>query len=368
MRLFNSSAVDSIMTRLKLPEDMPIEAKMVSRAVQRAQTQVESRNFEIRKNVLKYDDVMNRQREVVYAERNAVLQGEDREVEQLAESFVEDVVRERVRMFAGEGFAEDWPLDELWTDLEQLYPVGLDRGSLDLQTLVADELADALVGDAMDRYEERETALGSDVMRQVERRVVLSVVDRAWREHLYEMDHLRDGIGLRAVGQRDPLVEYQREAYDAFSAMMSRIKEEAVGYFYNLPVQTEQERQAAQQEAAAREAAQQRQKSAGRVARPPLQRERVQPTTRVGPAGPAAAPGQAPPERAGDPAPVAGGGVAAPGVGVGAPGASARRRIGEAAGGEESVVGVQEARSDKVGRNEPCPCGSGKKYKRCCGA
>ena len=141
MRLFNSSAVDSIMTRLKLPEDVPIEAKMVSRAVQRAQTQVESRNFEIRKNVLKYDDVMNRQREVVYAERNAVLQGEDSEVEQLAESFVEDVVRERVRMFAGEGFAEDWPLEELWADLEQLYPVGLDREGLDLQTLVADELA-----------------------------------------------------------------------------------------------------------------------------------------------------------------------------------------------------------------------------------
>ena len=218
-----------------------------------------------------------------------------------------------------------------------------------------------LVGDAMDRYEERETSLGAPVMRQVERRVVLSVVDRAWREHLYEMDHLREGIGLRAVGQRDPLVEYQREAYDAFSAMMARIKEESVGYFYNLPVQTPEEREAAQREAS-------RAESSRRVARPALQRARVQPDTRIGPAGAVAPPGAAPPQQAGAPAPSNGAGVSRAGGGVGAPGAAGRRRIGEAAEAAHSTAVGTAARGDKVGRNDPCPCGSGTKYKRCCGA
>ncbi|MDQ3973092.1 MAG: preprotein translocase subunit SecA, partial [Actinomycetota bacterium] len=240
MRLFNASAVESIMTRLRLPEDMPIEHKMVTRAVARAQAQVEARNFEIRKNVLKYDDVMNKQREVIYAQRSVVLEGPDEKVAQYAEDFIEDAVRGIAATYAPEGvYPEEWNLEELWTALEQLYPVKVDRGAIDLDDIDHERLVDLLLDDAMARYEEREAEVGTEALRQVERRVILSVVDRVWREHLYEMDHLRDGIGLRAVGQRDPLVEYQREAYDAFSAMMARIKEEAAGYFFNLPVQHE---------------------------------------------------------------------------------------------------------------------------------
>ncbi|MDP9406295.1 MAG: preprotein translocase subunit SecA, partial [Actinomycetota bacterium] len=237
MRLFNASAVDSIMTRLKLPEDIPIEHKMVSRAVARAQAQVEARNFEIRKNVLKYDDVMNKQREVIYAQRDTVLEGDDAKVAEYAEDFVEETVRALCDTYAPEGvFPEEWNLDELWVALEQIYPVGIDKASVDLSATTAEQLRELLLDDCMRAYERREEELGSETMRQVERRVILSVVDRIWREHLYEMDHLREGIGLRAVGQRDPLVEYQREAYDAFAEMMAHIREEASGYFFNLPV------------------------------------------------------------------------------------------------------------------------------------
>jgi preprotein translocase subunit SecA len=244
MRLFNASAVESIMNRLKLPEDMPIEAKMVTRAVQRAQTQVESRNFEIRKNVLKYDDVMNNQRQVIYDQRDKVLEGPDDEVEAIAEDFIEDGMRQTVRLYAPEGvFGEEWDLDELWIQLQAMYPISLDKDEIAgrVEDLDHDRLVEMILEDAFARYEEREKELGEDILRKVERRVILSVVDRVWREHLYEMDHLRDGIGLRAVGQRDPLVEYQREAYDAFQSMMARIMEEATGYFFHLPVQKAEE-------------------------------------------------------------------------------------------------------------------------------
>jgi preprotein translocase subunit SecA len=241
MRLFNATAVESIMNRLKLPEDLPIEAKMVSKAVQRAQGQVEARNFEIRKNVLKYDDVMNEQRRVIYAQRSTVLEGPDDKVAEIAEDFVEDAVKGLVAIHAPDGvYPEEWTLDELWTALEQIYDVGVDRATVDTEDITHARLEELLLDDAMARYEERERDLGPDVLRLVERRVILSVVDRVWREHLYEMDHLRDGIGLRAVGQRDPLVEYQREAYDAFAGMMARIKEEASGYFFRLPVQRQE--------------------------------------------------------------------------------------------------------------------------------
>ncbi len=245
MRLFNAAAVESIMNRLKLPEDLPIEAKMVSKAVQRAQGQVEARNFEIRKNVLKYDDVMNEQRRVIYAQRSTVLEGPDDKVAEIAEDFVEDAVKGLVAIHAPDGvYPEEWTLDELWTALEQIYDVGVDRATVDTEDITHARLEELLLDDAMARYEERERDLGPDVLRLVERRVILSVVDRVWREHLYEMDHLRDGIGLRAVGQRDPLVEYQREAYDAFAGMMARIKEEAAGYFFRLPVQRQEAPQA----------------------------------------------------------------------------------------------------------------------------
>ena len=347
MRLFNASAVESIMTRLKLPDDVPIEHKMVSRAVQRAQTQVESRNFEIRKNVLKYDDVMNKQREVIYAQRNTVLEGTDEQVAEYAEDFIEDAIRGVVATYAPPGvFPEEWNLEDMWTALERIYPVGIDRDALDLEDLDSEKLADLVLDDAMARYEEREAELGSERMRQVERRVILSVVDRVWREHLYEMDHLRDGIGLRAVGQRDPLVEYQREAYAAFNDMMSRIKVEAAGYFFNLPVQSAEADGDGAKGDGTRAA----------VKRPALDAARgVNPQrlsyTSAETAGAGAGAGSSYTVTTGGGTPAAG------------PGASTA-----AAQSAQRTVQGTVVKQDKVGRNDPCPCGSGLKYKRCHGA
>ena len=346
MRLFNASAVDSIMTRLKVPEDMPIEHKMVSNAVARAQAQVESRNFEIRKNVLKYDDVMNKQREIIYAQRSTVLEGPDEKVAEYAEDFVEDTVNNLVATYAPTGvFAEDWNLDELWAALELIYDVGVDRESLDLEKIKSDELNEMLIGDIMDAYERRENEVGPDVMRQVERRVILSVVDRIWREHLYEMDHLRDGIGLRAVGQRDPLVEYQREAYEAFGAMMAHIKEEATGYFFNLPVQSAAEPTG-------------NGKATGQVARPALKDQtgptpqRLSYTSSVTEGTTTTKPGQS-----------------SYSVGVEATGAVPSGTSGQHAANVAAAKSQSTVRNDdKTGRNDPCPCGSGLKYKKCHGA
>ncbi|MDP8970668.1 MAG: preprotein translocase subunit SecA [Actinomycetota bacterium] len=341
MRLFNASAVESIMTRLRLPEDIPIEHRMVSRAVARAQGQVESRNFEIRKNVLKYDDVMNKQREVIYAQRSVVLEGPDDKVGEYAEDFVEDTVRGIVATYAPAGvYPEEWNLEELWTALEQIYPVKVDRGSIDLDDIDHDRLAELLLDDAMARYAEREAELGSEVLRQVERRVILSVVDRVWREHLYEMDHLRDGIGLRAVGQRDPLVEYQREAYEAFAAMMARIKEEAAGYFFNLPVQEGDGDGAQRQQPEAKRPEQAR--DAGQA--------RLSYTS-------ATSAGTAPRH-----------GASSYSVSGATTTGSSSAQAGPEAGGRTAAEPRRPVTSSKVGRNEPCPCGSGQKYKRCCGA
>ncbi|WTW95135.1 preprotein translocase subunit SecA [Streptomycetaceae bacterium NBC_01309] len=242
MRLFKANIVEAVLNRAGIPEDVPIESKMVSNAIKSAQSQVEQQNFEIRKNVLKYDEVLNRQREVIYGERRKVLDGAD--LHEQVRHFIDDTIGAYVSG-ATEGFAEEWDLEKLWTNLKQLYPVSItieeveeeagDRSGLDV-----DILTEQLQADAQASYEEREEKLGSEVMRELERRVVLSVLDRRWREHLYEMDYLQEGIGLRAMAQRDPLVEYQREGFDMFNAMMEGIKEESVGYLFNVEVQIEQ--------------------------------------------------------------------------------------------------------------------------------
>jgi preprotein translocase subunit SecA len=235
MRRFNGAALESLLTRLNLPEDVPIEAKMVTRAIKSAQTQVEQQNFEVRKNVLKYDEVMNQQRKVIYAERRRILEGED--LQQQAIDMLTDVITAYVDGATAEGYAEDWDLDALWSALKTLYPVGIDHESLTRQDadserdeLTREELLEALVTDA-------EELAGEGAMRQLERNVLLNVIDRKWREHLYEMDYLKEGIGLRAMAQRDPLVEYQREGYDMFMAMLEGLKEESVGFLFNVSVE-----------------------------------------------------------------------------------------------------------------------------------
>ncbi len=246
MRRFNGAALESIMTRLNLPDDVPIEAKMVSRAIKSAQTQVEQQNYEIRKNVLKYDEVMNKQRTVIYDERHRILAGENMEGQ--VEKMITDVITAYVDGATAEGYVEDWDLDQLWTAMRTLYPVAIDHKDLtgetddgDRSDLSRDELREALLTDVRSGYAAREAQIdgiaGENGMRELERRVLLSVLDRKWREHLYEMDYLKEGIGLRAMAQRDPLVEYQREGFDMFAAMLDGLKEESVGFLFNLQVE-----------------------------------------------------------------------------------------------------------------------------------
>jgi preprotein translocase subunit SecA len=331
MRLFKSDWVDWILTTMKIPDDVPIENKRVTSSIASAQGQVEAQNFETRKNILKYDDVMNRQREVIYAERRLVLEGHD--LQDRVQVMIGDVINAYVTG-ATEGFPEEWDLDQLWTALKQLYPISLmlsqvedDHGGRD--GLSTEILLDLITEDALAAYARREAELGSEVMRELERRVVLSVLDRKWRENLYEMDYLREGIGLRAYSQRDPLVEYQREGYDMFNAMMDAIKEESVGFLFNVDVQVEAPSE-------------------------PEESELVE-------SGPT------------EPGQDAGPQISARGL---AAEAQQQQRLAYSqptVDGDTRAGGVQvstEAADDPyahVGRNEPCPCGSGRKFKRCHG-
>ena len=240
MRLFNSGAAERIMNSSSMPDDVALESKLVSKAIQNAQGQVEGRNAEQRKNVLKYDDVLNRQREAIYGDRRRILEGDD--LQEKISFFLEDVVTAVVNEATAEGHGDDWDLDQLWTNLKTLYPVGLTIDEVVEEAggrsrLTREFLHNEILSDAKLAYQAREESLGSATMRELERRVVLSVIGRKWQEHLYEMDYLKEGIGLRAMAQRDPLVEYQREGFVMFQTMMESIREESIGYLFNADVQ-----------------------------------------------------------------------------------------------------------------------------------
>lgn len=241
MRLFQSGAAEAILARTNFPDDVAIESGMVTRAIKSAQSQVEARNAEIRKNVLKYDDVLNRQREAIYSDRRHILQGDD--IADRVQHFIEDAINAVIDDHTGSGHNESWDFDALWTELKTLYPVGVTidevvaEGAGRKGGITAEGLKREILSDARIAYDKREETLGTPATRELERRVVLQVLDRRWRDHLYEMDYLKDGIGLRAMAQRDPLIEYQREGYQMFQAMMGQIKEESVGYLYNLEVE-----------------------------------------------------------------------------------------------------------------------------------
>ena len=238
MRLFNSGAAAAIMSRTG-DEDMAIESKLVSRAIQSAQSQVEARNAEIRKNVLKYDDVLNRQREAIYGDRRQILEGAS--IKDKVTSFIERSVTEVVNQNTGSARnSDDWDLEHLWIDVRQIFPVTISVHDVLAEygaKITPADVTRELIADAMIQYGIREGSLGETAIRELERRVVLSVIDRRWRDHLYEMDYLKDGIGLRAMAQRDPLIEYQREGFTMFQAMMGMIREESVGFIFNLDVQ-----------------------------------------------------------------------------------------------------------------------------------
>ena len=242
MRAFNSGPAAAMMNRSDVPDDMAIESKLVSRAIASAQSQLEGRNAEIRKNVLKYDDVMSRQRDAIYNDRRQILEGED--ITPRIDAFLADVIETVVTQHAGEA-SSDWNLEALWVDLKAIYPVGLEISEVLEEAgtrarLTKNFLVSELVSDARVAYTKRAADIGDEAMRELERRVVLSVVDRKWREHLYEMDYLKEGIGLRAMAQRDPLVEYQREGYVMFQQMTGAIREESIMYLFNLEVQVSQ--------------------------------------------------------------------------------------------------------------------------------
>jgi len=243
MRRFNSTLVERFLGAAGVADEVPIESKMVSNAIRSAQTQVESLNFDMRKNVLKYDDVMNRQREVIYSERREVLEGAD--ISEQVRNFMDDTIQAYVSGATGEGYPENWDLEALFTALNVLYPVSFSIEAMEKEVggranLDADYLLNKVLTDAHAQYLAREEALTDVVMRELERKILLSVLDRKWREHLYEMDYLQEGIGLRAMAQRDPLVEYQREGYDLFAAMMDAMKEELVSLLFHAEVNVEE--------------------------------------------------------------------------------------------------------------------------------
>ena len=242
MRLFNSGAAESLLARGGVDESIPLTGRMVSGAIQRAQNSIESRNAEIRKNVLKYDDVLTKQRRKFYEERSRILEGE--ELDEHIERFIEEVIGGTVDAHTAGKPAEDVDLEELWGALRPAFPVSLTPQDVidevgGKENLEAGLLKEEILADARVAYEKREEELGEEGLHQLQRRVLLSVMDRRWREHLYEMDYLKEGIGLRAMAQRDPLIEYEREGHLMFNDMMAGVKEDVVGYVYNLEVQVE---------------------------------------------------------------------------------------------------------------------------------
>ncbi|MBB5830945.1 preprotein translocase subunit SecA [Brachybacterium aquaticum] len=242
MRLFNAGAAEQLLARGGVDESIPLTGRMVSGAIQRAQNSIESRNAEIRKNVLKYDDVLTKQRKKFYEERSRILEGE--ELDEHIQRFIEEVIGGTVDQHTAGKTAEDVDLEELWGALRPVYPISLTPQEVvdevgGKENLEAKLLKEEILADARIAYEKREEELGEEGLHQLQRRVLLSVMDRRWREHLYEMDYLKEGIGLRAMAQRDPLIEYEREGHLMFNDMMAGVKEDVVGYVYNLEVQVE---------------------------------------------------------------------------------------------------------------------------------
>ena len=332
MRLFGGERIYGLMDRIGLEEDMPVEHKLISRSVESAQKRVEEQNFQIRKRVLEYDDVMNKQREVIYSQRDRILDGQD--VRDDALEIVERVLRDQIGSLTSDSrYAEEWDLQEIFTVLKGFYPVSFGPADLgDLQELDAEDFADRVVEDVLEAYQAKELDTGEEQMRQLERWVLLRTIDTRWRDHLYEMDYLREGIGLRALAQKDPLVEYKSEGFDMFQSMLQAVQEDFVRLIYRLEVVREQQPEPSRELRLAYSASDESAAGGGFV-------------------GAAVAPG---------------GGAA------GAAGAGGRMADGSAAAFQVAQA-VAKGKTgprhvDKVGRNDPCPCGSGKKYKKCHGA
>jgi preprotein translocase subunit SecA len=344
MRIFGSDRISGLMQKLGMEEGVPIEHKMVTNAIARAQKQVEAQNFAVRKHLLEYDDVMNKQRESVYALRRELLEGtihltEDEQVNtrEYLLALAQELLEGTVDRYAGpEVDVEERDLDALRTAVSEIYALDADELSgVDLEAQSVDGMVDTLWALALQKYENKEGLIPIEILRRVERDIMLQIVDAQWKDHLYSLDHLKEGIGLRGYGQRDPLVEYKKESFELFQAMKDRIEEEIVRYLWRLtPVL---------------------QDASGTPAPPvrPAPPRRPPPMTLSGPSDAPPSPFGAIRSAAPEPAP-----------------AQARRPdapVPARTGGDDVVRQVKRD-EPKVGRNDPCPCGSGRKYKKCHGA
>jgi preprotein translocase subunit SecA len=338
MRIFGSDRIAGLMQRLGMEEGVPIEHGMVTRAIQRAQTQVEAQNFSVRKHLLEYDDVMNKQRESVYTLRREILEGkvhlteEERvDTREYLLALAEDLLEDQVDRFAGKQIEfEDRDVPALIQELTRIFGIEPETlEALNLDEMSSDEIGDAVWPKLKAHYEEKEKIVSAELLRRVERDIMLQIVDQQWKDHLYSLDHLKEGIGLRGYGQRDPLVEYKKESFALFQDMKARIEEEMVRYIFHLrPVLNE---------------------DAANVPRPAARR--ATPLTLNNPSAQAPSPfGGARP-------------AAAPSGGPLPPGQAPR----PARTGGDDVIKTVRREEPKVGRNDPCPCGSGKKYKKCHG-
>jgi preprotein translocase subunit SecA len=386
MRLFKSDWVDMILRSLNIPDDQPIEHKRVSNAIKSAQAQREEQNFNSRKEILKYDDVLNMQRHVIYDERRRVLEGED--LHDQVTAMIEDTITSYVRTATADGYPETWDLEQLWNELRTLYPVTLSIAELEQEAggrdkLTSEFLTSPLIDDAKNAYDQREFEFGREVIRQVERRVLLRILDTKWREHLYEMDYLREGIGLRAFAQKQPLVEYQREGFDMFAGMMEGIKEESVRLLLNHEIEIQRQGEDGPTMIVLKGLAEARRPQQLEYTAPSVDGgERVQRRVEGSGAGGAHKGNRAARRKAGATArPAAAGarqgaasapgaGAAAP-TGVVAPGGDVSTTTPAPASAVASTATNVEPSAGldfgDVPRNAPCPCGSGRKYKRCHG-
>jgi preprotein translocase subunit SecA len=346
MRIFGSDRISGLMQRLGMEEGVPIEHGMVTRAIERAQKQVESQNFSVRKHLLEYDDVMNKQRENVYALRRQILEGEiklsdenDEEVvlgtrEYLME-LAEDLLDGLISTYAPRSADfEDWDLDALKLEAARVFAI--DADALSFEDMTSDEIRDLLWQRMVASYEEKEGIVGREILQRVERDIMLQIVDQQWKDHLYSLDHLKEGIGLRGYGQRDPLVEYKKESFALFQAMKERVDEEIVRYLWWLRPVLNEEQPIPRRPAPRRAPLILNDPSADSANASALAGGRAQTPPESSPFGPPKPQGQPPqPPRV---------------------------------GGDDAKVSTVRRDEPKVGRNDPCPCGSGKKYKKCHGA
>ena len=339
MRIFGGERVKQLMFRLGMTEGVPIESRLISSRIENAQKSVEAQNFDARKHLLEYDDVMNKQRETIYAIRRSALEGKDQRDYVLG--IAEDVARELVdRYCPKEQHPGQWNTTQFLAEMNSQFGIDAKAAGADPASLNHDQLSDAAAEAVQHRYEEKEKQFSPDLLRWLERRIILDVVDTQWKDHLLSLDHLKEGIGLRGYGQKDPLVEFKKEAFILFEDMMTRIDNETVRYLYHVQIQQGEPPAQGQQQA---------------VAEPTRPRQNAQ--AAVASAAARAEEASATPARMPDFA------------------RAMERRQERQQRDLQYQTGAAQAEAPKpvktgakVGRNDPCPCGSGKKYKKCHGA